>query len=84
VRKKHQYIENLRRRQEAARGQQAAETPKPVNQMSEAELDAEAERLRADIRASKARSVEAQRQELAGQGSKHPIFARKKRRPPWK
>jgi hypothetical protein len=83
VRKKHQYIENLRRRQEAARGQQAAETPKPVNQMSEAELDAEAERLRADIRASKARSVEAQREELAGQGAKHPIFL-KKRRPLWK
>ena len=81
--KHHQYIENLRRRQEAARGQQVAETPKPVNQMSEAELDAEAERLRSDIRASKARTVEAQRQELAGQGAKHPIFLRRTKRP-WK
>ena len=81
--KKNQYIENLRRGQEAARGQQAADTPKPTSQMTEAELDAEAERLRAEIRASKARSVEAQREELAGRGSKHPIFL-KKRRPLWR
>ena len=81
-RRGNNYLEQLKRSQ-AAKGQQAAETPKPVNQMSEAELDAEAERLRADIRASKARSVEAQREELAGRGSKHPIFL-KKRRPLWR
>ncbi len=83
MRKKNQYIENLRRRQEAAKGQQAADTPRPTSQMTEAELDAEAERLRAVIRDSKARSVEAQRQELAAQGAKHPIFVRR-RRPSWK
>jgi hypothetical protein len=81
-RRGNDYLAQLRRSLEA-KGQQAAKTPKPVNEMSEAELDAEAERLRSDIRASKARTVEAQRQELAGQGAKHPIFL-KKRRPLWR
>jgi hypothetical protein len=84
VRKKNQYIENLRRRQEeAARGPQAAETAKPTSQMSEAELDAEVARLEREVRASKERTVELGREELAGQGSKHPIFT-KRQRPPWR
>jgi hypothetical protein len=81
-RRGNDYLAQLRRSLEA-KGQQAAESPKPVNEMTEAELDAEAERLRAEVRDSKARSVEAQRQELAGQGAKHPIFL-KKRRPLWR
>jgi hypothetical protein len=82
-RRGNDYLAQLRRSLEA-KGQQAAESPKPVNQMSEAELDAEAERLRAEVRAAKERTVQAGREELAGQGSLHPIFTKKRRRSPWK
>jgi hypothetical protein len=81
-RRGNNYLEQLKRSQ-AAKGQQAAETPKPTSQMTEAELDAEVARLEREVRASKERTVELGREELAGQGSKHPIFT-KRRRPPWR
>ena len=82
--RKNQYIENLRRRQEAAaKGKPAAETAKHPSQMSEAELNAEVARLEREVRASKERTVELGREELAGRGAKHPVFVRR-RRPLWK
>ena len=77
------YIEQLKRRQEAAQGRQAAESPKPPSQMTAAELDVEVARLEREVRASKERTVQAGREELAGQGSRHPIFVRRQKRP-WK
>lgn len=83
MRKKNNFIEQLKRSQ-AAKGQQAVESPKPTSQMTEAELDAEVARLEREVRASKERTVQVGREELASQGAKHPIFAPKKRRPQWR
>jgi hypothetical protein len=71
VRKKNQYIEQLRRRQEAALGKSEAGAPKPPNQMSEAELDAEVARLEREVRASKERTGQAGREDLATIGAYH-------------
>ncbi len=80
--KKDRFIEQLRRKQQAA----VAGTPppaKPVEQMSDSELEQELASARAAARAADERAVHVAREGLAGGGGRHPIFVRK-RRPSWK
>ncbi len=80
--KRNRYLEQLQRRQQAA----TAGTPppaKPVEQMSDAELEQELASARAAARAADERAVHVAREGLAGGGGRHPIFVRK-RRPSWK
>ena len=81
---RNKFLEQIKRSRDAAQaGAEAATAPKPVSEMTEAELDQEAERLNRELRASKEQAVEVGRQEAAGRGSGRLIFPRRKKRP-WK
>ena len=81
---RNKFLEQIKRSREAAQaGAEAAAAPKPVSEMTEAELDQEAERLNRELRASKEQAVEVGRLEAAGRGSGRIIFPKRRRRP-WK
>ena len=73
------------RREEAVRTEAQRTAEKPISQMSEAELEQEAERVRAEIRRTQEMMIEAGRQELhkPGPSQARRPFPRRTRRP-WK
>ena len=81
--RRDRFLEGLRAKQEAARVAANPTAAKPINEMTEAELDREAEHLNRELRASKEQAVEVGRQEVAGRGSGRLIFPKRRRRP-WK
>jgi hypothetical protein len=82
MRKRNSFMEQLRRKQQAAR----TAPQKPVSEMTEAELDAEETRLQEELRRIRESEVAAQREAQQGGSSKFMLadLVRRRRRPYWK
>ena len=65
MKKRNNFLEQIQKAQEASKSKPETEAPKPPGEITEAELDAEVERLEREVRRSKERIVEAAREELA-------------------
>lgn len=82
MRPRNNFLEQLKSKKEAA---QAAPAPKPVSEMTEAELDAEEARLREEIRRHREEAVHAGREAVSDSSTGRPRFLPKqRRRPPWR
>jgi hypothetical protein len=85
MRKRNSFIEQLRRKQQAAQPPPA----KPISEMSEQELDQEEARLRTKIRNLREQGVDAGRETVEASSGTSSALAdflanRRKRRRPWK
>lgn len=58
--------------------------PKPVSEMTEAELDREEARLQGEVRCLREREIAAQRETVAAETVRRPSSLFKRRRPLWR
>jgi hypothetical protein len=79
---RNDFLGNLKRAQEA---KQPAPESKPISEMTEAEIQAEADRLRAELRRTEEEEIRLGREELARRRTTLSTVLRSKlRRRPWK
>jgi hypothetical protein len=80
-RNRNTFLQQLQQRRQEAATPSPAE--KPVSELTEQELDEEAERIRGELRRMKEEEVAAARQEQASSENRWP-FPRRKTKRPWK
>jgi hypothetical protein len=81
MKRRNNFLQQLQQRRQEAATTAPAEL-KPISEMTEEELDEEAERIRGELRRTKEEEVAAAREEQAS-GNRWP-FPRRKTRRPWK